>query len=192
MPPKASKRIRDEDTETETNTPKKRRTTVKLETTEVIARSSPRSAKTARKTLKEESDSEEEVLQPLNESATALKIKRVKSKVVVEKKSKSKPAKTKAEVTEGEDEDEQEGAEEQIVPKKRKTKEEKEAEAMPIAARTVIATLKHAMHIGAHVSGAGGLFATFLSLQFSLIILQAYTIPFKTVYISAAIRLPCS
>ena len=40
--------------------------------------------------------------------------------------------------------------------KKRKTKEEKEAEAMPLAARTSIQTLKRAMYIGAHVSGAGG------------------------------------
>lgn len=44
--------------------------------------------------------------------------------------------------------------------KKRKTpskKAKKEAEdSMPLAARTAVASLKHAMHIGAHVSGAGG------------------------------------
>jgi AP endonuclease-1 len=42
------------------------------------------------------------------------------------------------------------------VKKKRKTREEKEAEAMPLAARTSIQSLKKAMYIGAHVSGAGG------------------------------------
>lgn len=40
--------------------------------------------------------------------------------------------------------------------KKRKTKEEKESEAMPLAARTAVGSLKKAMYIGAHVSGAGG------------------------------------
>jgi AP endonuclease 1 len=53
-----------------------------------------------------------------------------------------------------------EGVEQEVdikkVKKKRKTKEEKEAEAMPLAARTSIQTLKKAMYIGAHVSGAGG------------------------------------
>lgn len=44
------------------------------------------------------------------------------------------------------------------APKKRKTKEEKEAEAMPLAARTAVSSLKKAMYIGAHVSGAGGAF----------------------------------
>jgi hypothetical protein len=38
---------------------------------------------------------------------------------------------------------------------KRKRKTEKEAEAMPLAARTSIQTLKKAMYIGAHISGAG-------------------------------------
>ncbi|KAK3941579.1 xylose isomerase-like protein [Diplogelasinospora grovesii] len=42
-------------------------------------------------------------------------------------------------------------------PKKRKTKAEKEAEDMvPLAARTAVSSLKKAMYIGAHVSGAGG------------------------------------
>lgn len=39
--------------------------------------------------------------------------------------------------------------------KKRKTKEEKEAEAMPLAARTI----GHKLFIGAHVSSAGGQYA---------------------------------
>jgi AP endonuclease-1 len=59
-------------------------------------------------------------------------------------------AKRKAEV----DEVEQEVDVKKV--KKRKTKEEKAAEAMPLAARTPIQTLKKAMYIGAHVSGAGG------------------------------------
>lgn len=41
--------------------------------------------------------------------------------------------------------------------KKRKTKAGKEDENMPLAARTAISSLKKAMYIGAHVSGAGGL-----------------------------------
>ncbi|KAK0383314.1 hypothetical protein NLU13_9227 [Sarocladium strictum] len=40
--------------------------------------------------------------------------------------------------------------------KKRKTKAEKEEDAMPLAQRTVVATLQKGMHIGAHVSAAGG------------------------------------
>jgi AP endonuclease-1 len=44
----------------------------------------------------------------------------------------------------------------QKIKKRRKTKEEKEAEAMPLATRTSVQTLKRAMYIGAHVSGAGG------------------------------------
>jgi len=42
------------------------------------------------------------------------------------------------------------------IKRKRKTKEEKETEAMPLAARTPIQSLKRAIYIGAHVSGAGG------------------------------------
>jgi AP endonuclease-1 len=42
------------------------------------------------------------------------------------------------------------------VQRKRKTKEEKEAEAMPLAARTAVNTLKKAMYLGAHISAAGG------------------------------------
>lgn len=42
------------------------------------------------------------------------------------------------------------------VVKKRKTKEEAENDAMPVAARTAVATLKKKMYIGAHISAAGG------------------------------------
>ncbi|ELR03378.1 hypothetical protein GMDG_06119 [Pseudogymnoascus destructans 20631-21] len=40
--------------------------------------------------------------------------------------------------------------------KKRKTKEETENDAMPVAARTAVTTLKRKMYIGAHISAAGG------------------------------------
>jgi AP endonuclease-1 len=43
------------------------------------------------------------------------------------------------------------------IVKKRKTKAEKEEEAMPLASRTAVSTLQKGMHIGAHVSAAGGL-----------------------------------
>lgn len=168
MPPKASKRVKDEIIENGTNTPKKGRTTVKIET-ELIARSSPRSAKTDRKSLREESDPEDEEEE---EDIKSARTQKIQSKVAVEKKPKSKPAKRKAEVTE-EDADKKEGseaeAEDKKVTKKRKTKEEKEAEAMPIATRTAIGSLKHAMHIGAHVSGAGGCLLPHSVLQLSLI-----------------------
>lgn len=78
------------------------------------------------------------------------KINSVKSKFAPEVKNKKAPAKRKAKK-----EDEDEG-EDTKVKKKRKTKEEKEEEAMPLAARTAVASLKKTMHIGAHVSGAGG------------------------------------
>lgn len=51
---------------------------------------------------------------------------------------------------------EEEDEEDKPKPKKRKTKKEKEDEAMPLAERTVVSSLKKAMYIGAHVSGAGG------------------------------------
>jgi AP endonuclease 1 len=60
-------------------------------------------------------------------------------------------AKRKAEVHEEVDQE----VEGKKVKKKRKTKE-KEVEAMPLAPRTSIQTLKRAIYIGAHVSGAGG------------------------------------
>ncbi|CAD6439207.1 18583cfa-7e5f-4830-b4d1-0df306cf5db3 [Sclerotinia trifoliorum] len=73
--------------------------------------------------------------------------------VVVTKKKSSVKRKLK-------DEDEDEAVEEPTagkkLTKKRKTKEEKEAEIMPLAQRTLVSTLKQAIHIGAHVSGAGG------------------------------------
>jgi AP endonuclease-1 len=42
------------------------------------------------------------------------------------------------------------------APKKRKTKAKDEDNAMPLAERTAVSSLKKAMYIGAHVSAAGG------------------------------------
>jgi AP endonuclease-1 len=63
-------------------------------------------------------------------------------------------ARKKPEVKEEAKEEDNDGkATEKPVKKKRKTKEEKEAEAMPLAARTV----GHKLFVGAHVSSAGGI-----------------------------------
>lgn len=70
----------------------------------------------------------------------------VQEKVVKKRKIKQEPVQSQSNSTvEG-------GVEEQKVKKKRKTKEEKEAEAMPLAARTV----GHKLYVGAHVSASGG------------------------------------
>lgn len=118
----------------------------------------PRTSRAAKKVAKEESEEEEEFVGSPKASVTKIKINRVKSTVVVQEKPKPKSAKRKS----AEDDDD-EDADDKKVKKKRKTKEEKEAEAMPLAARTAIGTLKRAMFIGAHVSGAGGMFALNLS-----------------------------
>lgn len=88
-------------------------------------------------------------------SSFALKINRVKAKAVpaATKDNKLRASKRVADPEEG-DETPESKANSRI--KKRKTKEEKNNDAMPLAARTSIASLKHAMHIGAHVSAAGG------------------------------------
>ncbi|KAH8603025.1 xylose isomerase-like protein [Bisporella sp. PMI_857] len=101
--------------------------------------------------FKEESDSDDEPLVTPKKSSTKLKTKNVKAEVPTEGKNQKKaPVKRKAKTEDGEAEGDVK------APKKRKSKEEKEAEAMPLAGRTVVGTLKKAMHIGAHVSGAGG------------------------------------
>jgi AP endonuclease-1 len=139
------------DLATPTSTPKKGRKTVKIETTEVATTIQKLSPAKSKKKVKAELRSDEEIIK-----APKRKISSVKAKVTVEKhapKPKKSPAKRKARAEDDEDVDSDEGK----IKKKRKTKEEKEAEAMPIAARTAIGTLKKAMHIGAHVSGAGGM-----------------------------------
>lgn len=84
-----------------------------------------------------------------------------KTPAAASKKRKAAQPKVKAEEEEhecdshGEEADEEE-EKAKPTPKKRKTKKEKEDEAMPLAKRTVVSTLKRPMYIGAHVSGAGG------------------------------------
>lgn len=63
-----------------------------------------------------------------------------------------KKRQSKARVVKEEESGEDVKSTEKPAKKKRKTKEEKEAEAMPLAARTV----GHKLFIGAHVSSAGG------------------------------------
>ncbi|KAM0133879.1 hypothetical protein ACHAO1_006001 [Botrytis cinerea] len=99
----------------------------------------------------EDADEGEEEKKAIDIPKTA-KIVNVKKEAAVATKNKA-PVKRK--LKEEEDEGE-EDREEKKTTKKRKTKEEKEAESMPLAERTLVSTLKKAVHIGAHVSGAGG------------------------------------
>lgn len=132
-------------------TPKKGR---KVEVVEAIA-TSP--AKSTKKKTKIETEYQEEN----TEDSPKIRINRVKAKAALEDETASRPktapAKRKSKAV-NEDEEDDEDAGEKKATKKRKTKEEKEAEAMPLAARTGIEGLKKAMRIGAHVSGAGGMF----------------------------------
>jgi AP endonuclease-1 len=126
---------------------------VKIETTEVATTIQKPSPAKSKKKVKAALESDEEIIE-----TPKRKINSVKAKVTVEKEApKPKKALAKRKAKTGDDADEDADADENKSKKKRKTKEEKEAEAMPIAARTAIATLKKAMHIGAHVSGAGGM-----------------------------------
>jgi AP endonuclease-1 len=110
---------------------------------------------TPAKKPKIEIDSDDEPLVTPQKSSPILKINRVKAKAVIEAEQNPNPKKAPAKRKVKTEDDEEEEAEKK-APKKRKTKEEKEAEAMPLAVRTAIGVLKKAMHIGAHVSGAGG------------------------------------
>jgi len=114
---------------------------------------------------------EKEVAQKVNGAAAKVKAKATKTKAeaVTPKKKEAAGKKRKAaDDTEGEDHEcdshnEAEPVEkEKPAPKKRKTKKDKEAEAMPLAQRTTVSSLKRAMYIGAHVSGAGGEYHMFL------------------------------
>lgn len=135
---------------------RQRRKVVKAEETEVVATSPVRSAK---KRLRAEAVHEKENIEsPKGSLETS--ISRIKTEAIIkeEKSLKSRKVPAKRHARTEDDEEESEHAGEKKVTKKRKTKEEKEAEAMPLAARTAIGALKKAMYIGAHVSGAGGLF----------------------------------
>jgi AP endonuclease 1 len=137
-------------------TPKKGRKAAKVEAVEVITKENISPARSTRKKIKKEVELDEEV-DDTEEPPLVPKINRVKAKTVVKEEETQKPKKAPAKRKVKTEEDEDEDADDTKVKKKRKTKEEKEAEAMPLAARTVISTLKKAMHIGAHVSAAGGM-----------------------------------
>ncbi|ROV99952.1 hypothetical protein VMCG_06261 [Cytospora schulzeri] len=99
-------------------------------------------------------------------TATQKKQEQKPSKTTAAASKKRKAAEVKAEEeelecdshAEEEDEENEDEKKKEVKPqpKKRKTKKEKEDEAMPLAERTVVSSLKRAMYIGAHVSGAGG------------------------------------
>ncbi|KAK0108505.1 hypothetical protein ONS95_003309 [Cadophora gregata] len=133
--------------------PKRGRKVVKVETTEVAAQVAKSSTKTTKRTVKAEIHSDEEAEQEAP-SPTKIKTTKVKAETVVEEKV-TKPKKVVKRKVKDEY-DENEDPEDNKSKKKRKTKEEKEAEAMPLATRTAVGGLKSAMHIGAHVSAAGG------------------------------------
>ena len=156
MPRKANHRIETEESIIGSTqnvlTPKKGRKSAKIEATEVIAEVEQTTVTKSSKKVKAEIDPGEEVLTTPKRSPPKLKINKVKSEAIVEKN----PGPKKAPKRKAKTEDDEDGAAEKKSTKKRKTKEEKEAEAMPLAARTVVGTLKKALYIGAHVSGAGG------------------------------------
>ncbi|TVY17757.1 DNA-(apurinic or apyrimidinic site) lyase 1 [Lachnellula arida] len=159
MPRRSSRKSENEIIETATSeatsiTPRKGRKSVKVEAAEAVTKVSP--TKSTKKKIKKEVEVDEEE-EDIQDKSEAPKISRVKSKIVVKEETEQKPKKAPAKRKAKTEEDDDEGdADDTKVKKKRKTKEEKEAEAMPLAPRTIISTLKQAMHIGAHVSAAGG------------------------------------
>ena len=158
MPRRSSRKSEKEIIETviseaTSTTPKKGRKSLEVEAKEAVTKVSP--TKSAKKKIKKEVDIDEEE-DDTQETPVVPKINRVKSKTVVKEETEQKPKKTPAKRKAKTEEDEDD-ADDTKVKKKRKTKEEKEAEAMPLATRTVVSTLKQAMHIGAHVSAAGGM-----------------------------------
>ncbi|KAH8773938.1 xylose isomerase-like protein [Hyaloscypha sp. PMI_1271] len=138
------------------STPKKARKAVKVVSTEVVTQAEKTSPTKGYKKVKAEADLEEEDTAAPAKSPAKAKVKKVKAKTVLEGDPASKPKKVPAKRKAKTDDEDEEGADDNKVKKKRKTKEEKEAEAMPLAERTAIGALKKAMHIGAHVSAAGG------------------------------------
>ncbi|TVY82982.1 DNA-(apurinic or apyrimidinic site) lyase [Lachnellula suecica] len=162
MPPRLSRRPENIISESETSTtiatptaaPKRGRPSAKAK--EVTAKENVSPAKSAGKKIKKEVELLEDE-DELRVQALVLKTTRVKAETVVKEEDTTKPKKAPAKrKIKAEDGEEDEGADDTKVKKKRKTKEEKEAEAMPLAPRTAVDTLKKLMHIGAHVSGAGG------------------------------------
>lgn len=105
---------------------------------------------------------EKEVVHKANGAAAKAKVIKTKIEAATPKKRTASKKRKAADDTEDEDHqcdshnEEEQDEKEKPGPKKRKTKKDKEADAMPLAARTAVSSLKRAMFIGAHVSGAGG------------------------------------
>jgi AP endonuclease-1 len=138
------------------STLKKQRASMKVEVGKVAAKveeASPR--KSRNKEVKTEMDVDEKSLDNEKESTLAIKINRVKAKAAPKEAQEPKERPRKRTATADDDLNPEENRANKTT-KKRKTKEEKDREAMPLAARTAVTSLKHAMHIGAHVSAAGG------------------------------------
>jgi AP endonuclease-1 len=128
---------------------------------EEISKPTPKKRLGKAKVVKEEGAEEEDVVtKPLlngrarkKPEVNGEKAKQEEEDGIVKPSPKGR-ARKKPEVKEEAKEEDNDGkATEKPVKKKRKTKEEKEAEAMPLAARTV----GHKLFVGAHVSSAGGI-----------------------------------
>lgn len=160
MPRRPSSKIDTEIVEaasiTTPSTLKKQRASMKAEVEKVdaeVKEASPR--KNRNKEVKTEIDVAKKSLDNEKESTFAIKINRVKAKAPPKEAQKPKQRPRKRTASAGDDLHPDENRANKIA-KKRKTKEEKNTEAMPLAVRTTVTSLKHAMHIGAHVSAAGG------------------------------------
>jgi AP endonuclease-1 len=139
-----------------TTIPKKRQPVVRVVAIEVDATVQPTPSAKSPKTVKTEVGLDSESLDTDQESGSGIKIQRVKVKESLEKAQAPKQRPRKRTATVDDDEDSADGKKAKKATKKRKTEKEKEVEAMPLAIRTAVATLKHAMHVGAHISAAGG------------------------------------
>jgi AP endonuclease-1 len=125
-----------------------------------IAISQTSKGNTAKKEVRKDDDSDEKVRPaPKRQTRKKVAVKEEEEEVGAEEAKDLKPAPKKQprkKVAVKEETTEADGDEPAAVAKpaakKRKTKEEKEAEAMPLAARTI----GHKLFIGAHVSSAGG------------------------------------
>lgn len=143
--PRRSGRVRNNDVqyhEANGNTSsatKKQKVTVSNRVLSRVA--APNTPTSARKLHKEEIKSEDEIEKSIDiDSPSRKATTQVKASKVEAKQTKDAKIETSGE------------SPAKKVVRKRKTKEEKEAEAMPLAARTV----GHKLYIGAHVSGSGG------------------------------------
>lgn len=150
------------DLESEQQPAKKRRTATRAVKKEIESDDVPLTPRRAARSRKVKVEAEaDEATSLVEEAASATKKKRQRDTIKVEEVKEEvngaspKPAlkgrgRKKQEIKNEVEKVKQNG--ETTVKRKRKTKEEKEAEAMPLAARTV----GHKLFIGAHVSSAGG------------------------------------